>query len=276
MPRTRSLAWSELKIGILAVAALVLAVDDHPRRRRPGRLFLAALRAEDAVSRRAGLKSGAVVRVAGVEVGKVTEVEFAGAEVEVTARGERRSNEQRITDRVARVDRVAEPARRAGHRRSARRPGHAAQGRRLHPAGRRRAQIADVAEEATQDRSSRRRRILKDIRAGKGTVGKLFTDDQLYKELNAFVGVGEGVTRRISRARGTLGKLANDPDGLQRAQRVAREPAGDDAPHQRRRGQPRQAAEGRRARQVADGDHGQFRADHGAPEPRRRHGRASC
>ena len=26
MPRTRSLAWSELKIGILAVAALVLAV----------------------------------------------------------------------------------------------------------------------------------------------------------------------------------------------------------------------------------------------------------
>ena len=26
MPRTRSLAWSELKIGIIAVAALVLAV----------------------------------------------------------------------------------------------------------------------------------------------------------------------------------------------------------------------------------------------------------
>ena len=28
------------------------------------------------------------------------------------------------------------------------------------------------------------------MRAGKGTLGKLFTDDELYKELNAFVDVG--------------------------------------------------------------------------------------
>ena len=52
MPRTRSLAWSELKIGVLTIVAIVIAAgDDLPADRRP-RLLLAALHPEDAVRER--------------------------------------------------------------------------------------------------------------------------------------------------------------------------------------------------------------------------------
>ena len=46
--------------------------------------------------------------------------------------------------------------------------------------------------------------MLKDIRAGKGTVGKLFTDDALYREINDFVDVRasrRGLPARRARAR---------------------------------------------------------------------------
>src|SRR4051794_15973127 len=83
MPRTRSLAWSELKIGILAVAALALAA-----------LLIIAVGGQAGFSWQRyqlktkfpnvqGLKAGALVRVAGVEVGKVEDVRFSGADVEV-------------------------------------------------------------------------------------------------------------------------------------------------------------------------------------------------
>ena len=96
MPRTRSLAWSELKIGIIAVAAMFLAA-----------LLIIAVGGSAGFSWQRytlktrfpdvkGLKSGAVVRVAGVEVGKVSEVQLSGAEVEVLLEV-KKGNEERIT-----------------------------------------------------------------------------------------------------------------------------------------------------------------------------------
>src|SRR4029450_13125566 len=96
MPRTRSLAWSELKIGIVAVASIALAV-----------LLIVAVGGQGGFSWQQytlktrfpdvkGLKSGAVVRVAGVEVGKVSEVELSGSEVEVSLKVND-ENKSRIT-----------------------------------------------------------------------------------------------------------------------------------------------------------------------------------
>ena len=52
--------------------------------------------------------------------------------------------------------------------------------------------------------------LLQDIRAGKGTVGKLMTDDALYREFNALLGAAEGLVAGINQGQGTLGKLARD------------------------------------------------------------------
>ena len=73
MPRTRSLAWSELKIGILAVAALVLAAMLIVAVGGQGGFSWQRYALKTKFANVQGLKSGAIVRVAGVEVGKVTD-----------------------------------------------------------------------------------------------------------------------------------------------------------------------------------------------------------
>ena len=84
MPRTRSLAFSELKIGIIAVAAVILASvliiavggqAGFPWQQYPLRTKFSNVQ---------GMKSGAVVRLAGKDIGKVTSVELSGALVEVS------------------------------------------------------------------------------------------------------------------------------------------------------------------------------------------------
>ena len=77
MPRTRSLAWSELKIGLLTLLAVAIAM-----------LLIFMLSGEGGFSWQQyglkaiftnvpGLKPGAPVRVAGVEVGGVAGLVFA-------------------------------------------------------------------------------------------------------------------------------------------------------------------------------------------------------
>ena len=53
--------------------------------------------------------------------------------------------------------------------------------------------------------------LIKDVRGGRGTVGKLMTDQQLYDELHRFVATAGDVTRTIREGRGTAGRLINDP-----------------------------------------------------------------
>ena len=84
MPRTRSLAWSELKLGIVVVAALALAVFFAFMVGGEGGLPWQRYHLKTRFPNVQGLKAGAVVRLAGVEVGQVSDVQFVGAQVEVT------------------------------------------------------------------------------------------------------------------------------------------------------------------------------------------------
>ena len=69
MPRTRSLAWSELKIGIVAVAAIALAIILIVAVGGQGGFFWDRYELKTRFKNVQGLKSGAIVRVAGVYVG---------------------------------------------------------------------------------------------------------------------------------------------------------------------------------------------------------------
>ena len=83
MPRTRSLAWAELKFGIIAVFALVMAGLLIFAVGGSGGFFWQNYPLKVRFPNVAGLMSGSPVRVAGVEVGSVTNVELVpgGAEV---------------------------------------------------------------------------------------------------------------------------------------------------------------------------------------------------
>ena len=215
MPRTRSLAWSELKIGIVAVTAIVLAVMIIVAvGGAGGSLFASRYELKTKFPDVKGLKSGAVVRVAGVEVGKVTDIDFAGAEVEIKM-DVIEEMQQRITTEsrasIGSLSLLGEPVIDI----SPSSVGTPLKDGDFIPAGRAPGQLADVAEGATQT-LDQITALLRDIRAGKGNLGKLFTDEQLYREINGFVSAAEAVAGGLNRGQGTLGLLLKDPVAYRR------------------------------------------------------------
>ena len=246
MPRTRSLAWSELKIGILAVAALALAAMIIIAVGGQSGFFWERYHLKTKFDNVQGLKSGAIVRVAGVEVGKVTAVEFAGPSVEITLALKNEMRPRVTSDSRASIGSLSLLGEPVIDISPAATGTPLKDGDFIQP-GRAQGQIADVAASASEG-IDQLTGLLKDIRAGKGSVGKLFTDQQLYSRHRRVRRVGAGghaVTSR--RARAHWGCSCGS-GVLRRTERRARQPRGDDPTDQRRRRQPRAAAEGRRAR----------------------------
>jgi phospholipid/cholesterol/gamma-HCH transport system substrate-binding protein len=214
MPRTRSLAWAELKIGIVAVAAMVLATLIIVAVGGAAGFFWQRYELKTKFPDVKGLKSGAVVRIAGVEVGKVGSVSLAGAEVEVVLEV-KKGNEQRITSdsraSIGSLSLLGEPVIDISPSMS----GTPLKDGDFIAAGRTPGQLSDVADSARES-LEQLTSVMKDIRAGKGTVGKLFSDDALYKEITAFVTAAEGVTSHLREGRGTFGRLLKDPAAYDR------------------------------------------------------------
>jgi phospholipid/cholesterol/gamma-HCH transport system substrate-binding protein len=215
MPRTRSLAWSELKIGVLAVAALVLAIMIVIAVGGQGGLPWNRYTLKTKFPNVQGLKSGAVVRVAGVDVGKVTDVAFVGADVQITLQVNE-ENKVRITDRsratIGSLSLLGEPIIEI----TPSSEGAPLKDGDFITAGKPPGQLADVAENATQTLEEATA-IIKDIRAGKGTVGKLFTDEEMYTEINQLVASTQAVAASINKGSGTLGMLVRDPAAYRQA-----------------------------------------------------------
>src|SRR4026207_363665 len=53
--------------------------------------------------------------------------------------------------------------------------------------------------------------IVKDVKDGKGTVGRLFSDEALYNNLNATIRETEDVMQQIRSGSGSAGRFINDP-----------------------------------------------------------------
>lgn len=209
MPRTRSLAWSELKIGILGVIAIALATVIILAVGGQGGFFWQRYELKTKFDNVQGLKTGAVVRVAGVEVGKVTEVHFSGPGVEVVIEVSRDMQPLITSESRAAIGSLSLLGEPIIDITPSQKGTPVPEGGFVQP-GRAEGQITDVAATASQS-LGQATLLLQEIRAGKGSVGKLFTDDQLYREIAAFVNSASNVAGQINSGRGTLGKLAQDP-----------------------------------------------------------------
>jgi phospholipid/cholesterol/gamma-HCH transport system substrate-binding protein len=209
MPRTRSLAFSELKIGILAVAALAIAASVIFMLSGQGGFFWQRYALKTRFAEVPGLKTGAPVRVAGMEVGTVTDIAFAGDAVEVTFEVSKDLQPRITSESVAALGSLSllgqstvdvtpstagTPVPEWGYVKAGRIPG----------------QLSDVASEASRGLEEVTR-LLQGIRKGEGTIGRLFTDDRLYSEVQGFVHAAEQVAVYLQRGRGTVGKLVADP-----------------------------------------------------------------
>lgn len=208
MPRTRSLAFAELKLGIIAVVAIVLAGvlifavggggffwQQYPLKARFDNL--------------AGVKSGSPVRVAGVEVGSVTDVKFAGTGVEVWLTVNNDMRHLVTSSSLATIGSISLLGEGAIDI-TASADGTPLPDWAYIPSGRAPGTIAELTETASNGLSEAKR-LIEDIRAGKGTIGRLFTDDAVYRDVDAFIRSAERVTRAVGDGKGTLGRLTQDP-----------------------------------------------------------------
>jgi phospholipid/cholesterol/gamma-HCH transport system substrate-binding protein len=208
MPRTRSLAWSELKIGVVTVAAIVITGITIFTLTGSRGFFWQRYYLKTRFGNVAGLNTGAPVRVAGFEVGSVKKMEFAGEQVDITLEVNK-DQQSRITDQsVAKLGSVSLLGQAAVDITPATQGtpipewGYVASGR---PP----AQFSDITDQASQG-IAELTKVLSDVRAGKGTVGKLMTDDELYTQLRTFVATAGDVVRGVQQGQGTIGKLLKD------------------------------------------------------------------
>src|SRR5688572_1565722 len=209
MPRTRSLAWAELKIGLLSIAAIAIAAALIFAVSGSGGFSWQRYPLKAVFTNIAGLNEGAQVRIAGLPVGAVTDIELVGEQVEVTFEIREEMRPRVTTMSMATLGSVSllgegsvditpstegTPIPEWGYV----------------PTGKAAGSLAEVATQATEG-IEQLTAILSDIRAGRGTVGQLFTNDALYREMNGLVTAFEQVAQSVNAGRGTLGRLVNDP-----------------------------------------------------------------
>ena len=276
MPRTRSIAWSELKLGIVGVVALVLVVIIVLAVGGEGGFWWQRYPLKTRFRDARGLKDGAVVRLSGKEVGTVTSRRVRRRRVDVAfeVRKEVRPLDHDGLGR-ARSDRSACWASRsstsgaattgtpladweyvqAGHGRRALSDLH---GQGVVEPGQRRSADRRPARRPRHDRQARdRRRALQGAAAVRGVgrrrsrgssirararSGALTKDPAAYQALKASLENLQAMTARINSGQGALGRFLNDE------------------------------AHG----QVAREHDGEPRADHGEAQERARARRASC
>jgi phospholipid/cholesterol/gamma-HCH transport system substrate-binding protein len=209
MPRTRSLAWSELKIGVLTITAIIIAGVLIFSLTGSRGFFWQRYSLKARFANVAGLASGSPVRVAGVEVGSVTGVEFAGDQVDVTFQVREDYRPLITSNSVARLGSVSLLGESAVDI-TASSTGAPIPDWGYVPPGRTPAVLADMTDQASQG-ISELTALIHDVRSGQGTMGKLVTDDALYTELNRFVSSAGALTDGLRQGRGSLGRLLNDP-----------------------------------------------------------------
>lgn len=221
MPRTRSLAWTELKVGLVAITALGLAMMLIFTMGSAGGFFWQRYSLKILFDDVAGLKAGAPVRIAGVSVGAVSALQFVGDRVEVIVELAREHQDRVTTGSLATLGSVSLLGEGAVDVTSS------TQGTPIPewgyiPTGRQASTFNEVAGDAA-DGIQEATNLLKDIRGGRGTIGQFFTNDALYRDLNSLVASAEQVTRQISQGQGTLGRLAHDDALYQDVNRSVRD-----------------------------------------------------
>jgi phospholipid/cholesterol/gamma-HCH transport system substrate-binding protein len=220
MAQRKQLTWTELRVGVFVLVGLfVLAVGIFYV---TGANFIGPkYRLHTLLPEVSGLAAGAPVRVDGVEVGNVESIKLVprtpghvpgkNKNIEVVMRIDRRFQGDILTDSAASL--VTEGL--LGNRYVNITRGFTGvplkEGQEIN--GTEEKAIKEVVERSAdvlanlQALSDNVKELLAGVQQGRGTLGKLLTDDQVYKNLNSILAKTNQVATDIQEGRGTLGKL---------------------------------------------------------------------
>lgn len=210
MPARKAVTWAELRVGVFVLTALAVVATFIFYVTGEGVLFARQVSLTTYLPDVAGLKAGAPVRLAGVEVGTIKSVglsEFRGEptrHTQVLFRVQKRYQDDIRTDSEAFVttegllgESVLEITR--GVAGTSLPDGGTVPGTQRGNIK----QIVQNVEKITGDI----RVLTADLRGGKGTLGKLIEDPEMYNRARKAVEEFQSLTRRASAGEGTLGKL---------------------------------------------------------------------
>jgi len=208
---SKALTWTELRVGMLVIASLVvLAVTILYVGSGGTSPFAPKYTIKTMMSDVNGLKAGAPVRLGGVEVGTVTRVELSPrgkGMVEVTMRLVKRV-QGRITDRsqvaLGTLGLLGEKAVDITG---------SEEGTPIQEGGYAQASLQDPLKGLLTDASgstAHLRRVLARMDAGEGLIGKALRDEELYDRMTDVSERLQGMMSRLESSSGPLGRLMND------------------------------------------------------------------
>src|SRR5712691_184577 len=235
MPQsTRNIGLSQLRVGLLvliAIAVLILLILNASGTLNP---FASHLHLRARFADASGLREGSEVRLAGVKIGKVDRIKLmtptevgntpnapSPPKVEAYLTIDSKIDGVPATDRI-RTDSTAQQASPSllgsemiVNITPGTSLGQPVKEGDLLPAvsGNSMSDLAtrgtDLAERLTK-LSDQLNDLVKDVRAGKGTVGRLFNDESLYNNLNATIRDAEDLAQQIKSGKGSAGKFMYD------------------------------------------------------------------
>jgi phospholipid/cholesterol/gamma-HCH transport system substrate-binding protein len=220
MARGKQLTWSELRVGLFVlVGLLILAVAIFYV--TGAGVFGPKYRLKTFMPEVSGLATGAPVRLDGVEIGNVERISIVPREhgkppdhmhnIEVDMRLDRRYQNDILTDSAATL--VTEGL--LGNRYVNIQRGYTGvpikDGQAI-PATEEKA-IKEVVERSADVLANLNalsddvKDLIAGVREGRGTLGKLLTDDQAYRHLNSILAKGDEIASTVQSGQGTVGKL---------------------------------------------------------------------
>jgi phospholipid/cholesterol/gamma-HCH transport system substrate-binding protein len=218
--RGKQLTWSELRVGLFVlVGLLILAVAIFYV--TGAGVFGPKYRLKTFMPEVSGLATGAPVRLDGVEIGNVERISIVPREhgkppdhmhnIEVDMRLDRRYQNDILTDSAATL--VTEGL--LGNRYVNIQRGYTGvpikDGQAI-PATEEKA-IKEVVERSADVLANLNalsddvKDLIAGVREGRGTLGKLLTDDQAYRHLNSILAKGDEIASTVQSGQGTVGKL---------------------------------------------------------------------
>lgn len=222
MDRSKVLTWTELRVGAVVIASLlvlaftILYIGSGGGTPLARKYTVKALMAD--VN---GLKAGAPVRLGGVEVGTVTRVDFAreGGMVEVSMRLDRRVKERVRSASQATLGSLGLLGEKAVDIEAS------TQGAPVEEGG----YLSGAAEDPfkgllsdASDSTAHLRRILSRMDAGEGLIGKALRDDELYGRMVDVSLRLQALMSKLEAETGPLGRLVNDAEMSRRLSASAR------------------------------------------------------
>jgi phospholipid/cholesterol/gamma-HCH transport system substrate-binding protein len=220
MARSKQLTWSELRVGLFVlVGLLIIAV---------GIFYVTGIgvwgpkyQLNTYLPEVSGLTTGAPVDLDGVQIGNVERISIVPRQpgkpidnrnnVEVVMRLDRKYQNDILTDSVAALQTEGL----LGNRYVEIRRGYTGvplRNGQIIPGEEEKA-ITQVVERSAdvlanlQALSTQIQDIVGAVQRGKGTLGKLITDDQAYNHLNSILSKGDQIVSTVQAGRGTVGKL---------------------------------------------------------------------